>query len=159
MSEGSFPVLPTQLFEAGFELLLFLIMIIFIKKLKGKNLSLYLIAYGIFRFFLEFYRGDDRGETGISLSPSQLMSLVLIICGVLVLLFQRKLVFKALAEKCDRWQEQARIRASIKEKIGIITEEDAEALAKIEALYELKSKGAITEDEYSEKKKEILDRI
>ena len=51
---GSFPVLPTQLFEAVFEILLFLFMTIFRKKFKYNNAEIYLIAYGIFRFFLEF---------------------------------------------------------------------------------------------------------
>ncbi|MBO5110697.1 MAG: prolipoprotein diacylglyceryl transferase [Clostridia bacterium] len=88
--EGSFPVLPTQLFEAIFELALFTVMLCTYRKLKHKNLAVYLIFYSVFRFVLEFWRGDNRGSTGIFLSPSQLMSLVLLAAGILVLLFQRR---------------------------------------------------------------------
>lgn len=156
---GSFPVLPTQLVEAGFELLLFVFMLVLIKKLKGKNLSIYLIAYGVFRFFLEFYRGDDRGETGLWVSPSQLMSILFVLCGVLLLLFQRRLVFVSLFDKCEGWQEQARVRAKIKERISAAVGDDAIIAAKIKTLYELKINGAITEEEYEEKKEELLKRI
>lgn len=83
---GSFPVLPTQLFEAVFELLLFLLMLLLYKRLCHHYLSLYLTAYGIFRFVLEFWRGDNRGATGLPISPSQLMSIVLVGWGVVLLL-------------------------------------------------------------------------
>ena len=82
-------MLPTQLFEAAFELMLFLLMVLLYKRLSSYNLALYLTAYGIFRFVLEFYRGDSRGATGISLSPSQLMSLILLVAGVCILLYQK----------------------------------------------------------------------
>lgn len=85
---GSFPVLPTQLFEAAFELLLFLLMLLLYKRLSQHYLSLYLAAYGLFRFVLEFWRGDNRGATGLPLSPSQLMSILLVGWGVVLLLHQ-----------------------------------------------------------------------
>ncbi|MCR5185470.1 MAG: prolipoprotein diacylglyceryl transferase [Bacilli bacterium] len=83
-------VLPTQLFEAIFELLLFVVMVIMYQKWKKNYLTIYLIAYGVFRFNLEFFRGDDRGMTGIFLSPSQLMSIIIIITGILLIVFKDK---------------------------------------------------------------------
>ena len=57
---GYAKVVPTQLFEALFLFALFAICFILVWKKKFKhNMSLYLIAYGIFRFLLEFLRADD----------------------------------------------------------------------------------------------------
>ena len=94
--DGSFPVLPTQLFEAIFEFLLFGFMILTKRKFKYNGAEIYLIVYGAFRFILEFWRGDDRGATGLTLSPSQFLSIVLIITGVLIILFKKKVIFKKL---------------------------------------------------------------
>lgn len=73
------PVLPTQLFEAIFLLLLFLILFFYIKKNK---FSIYMISYGIFRFFLEFFRGDNRGQYLFYLSPSQIYSIIFVFIGI-----------------------------------------------------------------------------
>lgn len=72
------PVLPVQLFESIFCLCLFLVLLI---KLKKDRFFYYSLIYGVYRFFGEFLRGDNRGSTGTILSPSQLMSLVLIVLG------------------------------------------------------------------------------
>ena len=74
-------VLPTQLFEAIFLFLLFIVLL-FIKK---NQFVVYLFSYGIFRFVLEFLRGDDRGSLFI-LSPSQWLSIALIITGIIILI-------------------------------------------------------------------------
>ena len=87
---GSVPVLPTQLYEAGFELLLFLLMLVLYRKMKNDNLSFWLVTYGVFRFVLEFFRGDDRGSTGFFLTPSQLMSILLVLGGVVAFLWSRR---------------------------------------------------------------------
>lgn len=79
-------VLPTQLFEAIFEFLLGILMIVFNKKIKGQHLTIYLLSYGVFRFILEFYRGDDRGSIKMGISPSQLLDIVIVIIGVILLI-------------------------------------------------------------------------
>ncbi len=83
-------VYPTQLFEAGFLFILFIVLFFFIKK---NQLRYYLISYGVFRFLIEFFRGDDRGNTifGI-ISPSQFLSIIMIICGILLFIFEEKIV-------------------------------------------------------------------
>lgn len=86
----NYKVIPTQLIEAGFELLLFILMTIFDKKIKGHQLEMYLIIYAIFRFIIEFYRGDSRGITGLSLSPGQLLSIVCLICGMAIIIYKKR---------------------------------------------------------------------
>ena len=74
---------PTQLYEAAFLFLLFAICSFLLLKFKFRhNMSVYLIAYGTFRFLIEFVRDDDRGELVSGISPSQFWSLGLIAAGI-----------------------------------------------------------------------------
>lgn len=77
-------VLPTQLFESIFDLILFTVMAVFRKKAKYHNFEIYFMAYGTFRFFIEFLRGDDRGATNSVLSPAQLLSIAIIVAGIII---------------------------------------------------------------------------
>ena len=72
-------VFPTQLYEA---LALACIAALLFWVLKKHRFMNYLILYPVFRFFIEFLRGDDRGSTGIYLSPAQITSIVLIIIPI-----------------------------------------------------------------------------
>lgn len=74
-------VLPTQLYEAIFLFILFIVLII----IKRKQFIVYLFSYGTFRFILEFFRGDDRGSFFI-VTPSQFLSICLIILGIYLLI-------------------------------------------------------------------------
>lgn len=86
------PVYPTQLFEAGFLFLLFAVCFILLMKKDFKhNLSVYLIAYGIFRFLIEFLRDDARGELIPGITPSQFWGLVMVVLGVAVFFLLRYL--------------------------------------------------------------------
>ena len=77
---------PTQLYEALFLFLLFEFMFI-----KGKlgisfsDLNLYLVSYGAFRFIIEFLRDDYRGKYLLGLSPSQWISLLMIMSVLSIL--------------------------------------------------------------------------
>ncbi len=84
-------VLPVPLFEAIFLLGLFVLLSFLL--FKGKDtFSIYLIAYGVWRFFIEFLRGDDRGSTLFNiLSPSQLTAVLLIITGIVIYFIKRKI--------------------------------------------------------------------
>lgn len=82
-------VLPTQFFESFFLFCLFLTLI-FVKKIKFYKVEIYLIAYGIYRFFLEFLRGDNRGSYFLYLSPSQWTSILFLITGIILLLYAKK---------------------------------------------------------------------
>jgi phosphatidylglycerol:prolipoprotein diacylglycerol transferase len=78
---------PTQLIESIF---LFLLGIVIINWAPfKKRFFLYILTYGFFRFFLEFLRGDDRGYLLLTwLSPSQIVSICLIIIGITYHLIQ-----------------------------------------------------------------------
>ena len=83
-------VIPVQLFEALFLAGLCAFLWHSTAKRRGTGLALYLCGYGVWRFFAEFLRADDRGATLVEfLSPSQLTSVLLIAAG-LVILFIRK---------------------------------------------------------------------
>jgi len=74
---------PSQLYEAFFEgIILFLILLILRSKSKfsGYLLAVYFFGYGLFRFFIEFFREPD-GQIGVVLgwlTPGQIFSLLLI---------------------------------------------------------------------------------
>lgn len=73
----NYGVYPTQLFEAIFLFVLTAILfMIAIKKRWIHNLGLYLLSYGVFRFLIEFLRGDNRGGFILGLSPSQVFSIL-----------------------------------------------------------------------------------
>lgn len=71
------PLHPTQLYEAGLNFALFLLLHYASKKphKEGKILVEYVLCYAVMRFLLEFLRGDFRGGFLLGLSPSQLISL------------------------------------------------------------------------------------
>jgi phosphatidylglycerol:prolipoprotein diacylglycerol transferase len=81
---GGVLVVPTQLFEMIFLFVLAAVMFfLWYKRKFNCNFGLYAIAYGIWRFCLEFVRGDYRGGVeGAPLSPSQYWSIVMVLVGV-----------------------------------------------------------------------------
>lgn len=91
-NDGLGKVIPTQLIEAIFLFLLTAVMIIllFIKDFKY-NFLVYLGSYSVFRFIIEFYRGDERG-VALALSPSQIWCIVIVL-GLVPLFFLLKKTF------------------------------------------------------------------
>lgn len=91
---GEVAIHPTQLYEAAYLLVLFIVLAVFTKR---TSFPLYLILYGVGRFIIEFFRADDRGSLfGFELSPAQIISIILIVIGIL--LFSIRL----FAQKHDR---------------------------------------------------------
>ena len=85
-------LLPTQLFEAVFLLILGAIVLIFLYKGKtGSAAGIYLTFYPVWRFIIEFFRSDRRGEVG-SLTTSQFISLFILTAGLALLIFRKKSV-------------------------------------------------------------------
>ncbi len=76
-------ILPTQLFESLFLFILFGVLMI-IPNLQG---GIYLMSYGAFRFAIEFLRNDNRGSVLLGISPSQLLSILIIVVGIIYLIF------------------------------------------------------------------------
>lgn len=84
VSANGVPRFPVQLVEAVLNLLLFFVMYGCLKKgcLKNRLLALYLTVYPVYRFVLEFFRGDAyRGFLG-PLSTSQIISVGILVCVV-----------------------------------------------------------------------------
>ena len=84
------PLHPTQIYEAGAELLILVVLLLTERKgrpFAGRMFWLYMLLYAISRFVIEFYRGDERGTVGM-FSTSQFISIVLapLAIGMLVYL-------------------------------------------------------------------------
>jgi phosphatidylglycerol:prolipoprotein diacylglycerol transferase len=85
---------PTQLYEAGAELLILIILLVTERKgrpFPGRTFWLYMLLYAISRFIIEFYRGDDRGTVGM-FSTSQFISIVLAPLAIVMLVYLSRVV-------------------------------------------------------------------
>jgi phosphatidylglycerol---prolipoprotein diacylglyceryl transferase len=83
------PLHPTQLYEAGAELLILGILLFTERKgrpFAGRTFWLYMLLYAISRFIIEFFRGDERG-TVFMFSTSQFISLLLAPLAVAMLVY------------------------------------------------------------------------
>ena len=59
------PLHPTQLYEAGAELLILVFLLVTERKgrpFPGRTFWVYMLLYAISRFIIEFYRADERGS-------------------------------------------------------------------------------------------------
>ena len=73
------PLHPTQLYEAGAELVILVLLLVTERKGRpypGRTLWAYMFLYAVSRFVIEFYRADERGAI-MGLSTSQFISLIL----------------------------------------------------------------------------------
>src|SRR5919204_1918987 len=80
---------PTQLYEAGAELLILIGLLLTEKKGKpyaGRTFWIYILLYAISRYVIEIFRGDDRGMVGI-FSTSQFISLILAPLAIVMLVY------------------------------------------------------------------------
>ncbi|HKB12032.1 MAG TPA: prolipoprotein diacylglyceryl transferase [Vicinamibacterales bacterium] len=83
------PLHPTQLYEAGAELLILIVLLVTERKGRyypGRTFWLYMLLYAISRFIIEFFRGDERGTVGI-FSTSQFISVLLAPLAVVMLVY------------------------------------------------------------------------
>ena len=78
---------PTQLYEALFLFALFAVLSILYFKRCNLLMSIYLIAYAVWRMFIEFFRTDDRGAIVLGLAPSQWMSIIFVVLGLGLIAF------------------------------------------------------------------------
>ncbi|HJZ78061.1 MAG TPA: prolipoprotein diacylglyceryl transferase [Vicinamibacterales bacterium] len=83
------PLHPTQLYEAGAELLILIVLLTTEPKGRsypGRTFWLYMLLYAISRFIIEFFRGDERGAVGV-FSTSQFISILLAPLAVVMLVY------------------------------------------------------------------------
>ena len=85
---------PTFLYESLWNTGVLLMLLFFTKRKKfdGEIFLLYLAGYGIGRFWFEGLRTDQLLLPGIGLPVSQVLSIVVAICSIIVILIQRKKV-------------------------------------------------------------------
>jgi phosphatidylglycerol:prolipoprotein diacylglycerol transferase len=81
------PLYPTQIAESFLNLILFFILNAYNKKphKDGLAIAYYLISYAVYRFILEFFRGDFRGTVVFGLSTSQFISVFIFIAGIIII--------------------------------------------------------------------------
>jgi phosphatidylglycerol:prolipoprotein diacylglycerol transferase len=83
------PLHPTQLYEAGAEFLILIVLLVTEKrghKFAGRTFWLYMLLYSVSRYVIEFYRGDERGNVG-PLSTSQFVSVILAPLAIAMLVY------------------------------------------------------------------------
>ena len=81
---------PIPLYEAIFLFVLSAVMIVLLFKFHSKDtMAIYLVSYGIWRFIIEFFRDDYRGDFIPGLSPSQFWSIIMVIGGIAIFFIYR----------------------------------------------------------------------
>ena len=94
-------VIPVQLMECIFLFILTGIMIVLYFKFNFNcNFGVYAIAYGVWRFIIEFFRVDHRGSFIPGLTPSQLWAIVMVILGI-AYFFLYKYLFKRMMKHSE----------------------------------------------------------
>jgi len=91
------PLHPTQLYEAGAELIILIVLLWSERKgrpFAGRTFWLYMLLYAVSRFIIEFFRGDDRGNVGV-LSTSQFISVLLFPLAIVMLVYLSRAVAPA----------------------------------------------------------------
>jgi len=83
------PLHPTQLYEAGAELVILMLLLTTERKGRaypGRTFWLYMLLYAVSRFIIEFFRGDERGTVGM-FSTSQFISILLAPLAIVMLVY------------------------------------------------------------------------
>lgn len=83
MTMDGVKVVPVQLLECIFLFILTAVMVVLYFKFNFNcNFGLYAVAYGVWRFIIEFFRVDNRGSFIPGLTPSQLWAIVMVLIGI-----------------------------------------------------------------------------
>ena len=102
---GEQKYVPVQLFEALFLFALFTLLFLNAKEGKRYNLSIYMSAYGAWRFFAEYMRSDYRGSVGLAVTPSQLIAILMIVGSVAVFFVEKLLLDRRDRENAKKSEE------------------------------------------------------
>ena len=81
---------PTQLYEAGAELLILGLLLLMERRgrgFAGRTFWLYMLLYAVSRFIIEYFRGDERGIVLGVLSTSQFISVLIAPVSVAMLIW------------------------------------------------------------------------
>ena len=86
------PLHPTQLYEAGAEALILILLLATEsrgKRYPGRTFWLYMLLYAVSRYVIEMFRGDPRG-TVLAFSTSQFISIILAPLAIAMLVYLRR---------------------------------------------------------------------
>lgn len=99
---------PTQLFEALFLAALLAVMLVLLFKfdIYKALLPLYGISYAVFRFLIEYIRGDERGTFVPGLTPSQFQVLLLAAAAIAVAVLVYKFKIIPFAKAKDKEKKE-----------------------------------------------------
>lgn len=92
---GPLPRHPSQLYEAFFEGVVLFLLLLWLSRKRiphGALMGTFLVGYGVFRFFLEFFRQPDP-QLGFVLGPftmGQVLCSIMVVAGVALLWFSVK---------------------------------------------------------------------
>jgi phosphatidylglycerol:prolipoprotein diacylglycerol transferase len=88
------PLHPTQIYEAGAELLILVLLLATERRWRpfpGRTFWSYMFFYAVSRYVIEFYRGDQRGVVPfLDISTSQFISLILAPLSLFMLFWLRR---------------------------------------------------------------------
>src|SRR5215471_13855811 len=82
------PLHPTQLYEAGTEALILVVLLALEQRgraFPGRSFWTCMLLYGASRFVIEFYRGDNRGMVLGAVSTSQFLSIIIVPLAIVML--------------------------------------------------------------------------
>ena len=82
------PLHPTQLYDAGAELLIMVLLLVTERRGKtfeGRTFWLYMLLYAISRYIVEMFRGDERGIL-MGMATSQFISVLIVPLAIVMLL-------------------------------------------------------------------------
>ena len=98
---------PTQLYESIFLFALFGVLSYLYFHRSNITMQVYLIAYGVWRIIIEFFRTDSRGAFVLGLAPSQWQSIIFIVGGVAMLIVYKCLKIPFMLPKEEKVVEES----------------------------------------------------
>ena len=102
---------PTQLYESAAGLVILLVLLWLERRpghFPGRTFWSFALLYGVLRFIIEFYRGDDRGFVFNMLSTSQFISVILVPLSLFMLWYLRRPARPAEAPEVPRGPRKPR---------------------------------------------------
>ncbi|PKH03354.1 prolipoprotein diacylglyceryl transferase [Psychromonas sp. MB-3u-54] len=118
---GPLPRHPSQLYEFALEgVVLFIILILYIRKTRpaGSITGLFLLAYGVFRFIVEFAREPDAhlGLLSLGLSMGQLLSLPMIFVGTAFIIYAYRAKAQAASQSVNPKAKKNKAKKNLAKK-------------------------------------------
>jgi phosphatidylglycerol---prolipoprotein diacylglyceryl transferase len=88
---------PTQLYEAGAALVIFIVLLAVFRhrKFYGQVVLVYAMLYAVARFVIEFWRDDPRGEI-FGLSTSQFIAIILFIAAMIGMILRLRIADRGI---------------------------------------------------------------